>query len=84
MARRGVRRRGTVDDLLLDVGDESWLATTALADLDTDGVLETNSDELIGLAELPSSGDAGRGEVEEGTQPAVVHTVNELSYRPTE
>ena len=39
-----------LDELLLDVGDEAWLATTSLADLDGDGVLETNTDELTGLA----------------------------------
>ena len=36
---------------VLDVGDGDYLAAVALADFDADGTLETNADELAGLAD---------------------------------
>jgi len=40
-----------IDDLVVDVGDEDLLAAEALADFDADGTLETNAEELAGLAD---------------------------------
>ena len=71
---------GAIEELPLDVGDETWLATTALADLDADEVLETNLDELTGLLEAESVVLM----VEDGTEPALVHTVNGSPYLPAE
>ncbi len=65
-----------LDELLLDVGDEEWLTAEALADFDADGVLESNADELTGLV-----GQEVVVEVEEGTDPAVLHSVDTLAYR---
>ena len=39
-----------LDDTVLDVGDDEVLAATALADFDADGSVETNAEELAGLA----------------------------------
>ena len=64
-----------LDGAVLDVGDETWLATTALADLDADGATETNAEELTGLADTT----VVLG-VQDGTDPAAVHTVNGLAY----
>ncbi|WP_343908200.1 lytic transglycosylase domain-containing protein [Nocardioides aquiterrae] len=38
-------------ETVLDVGDEDYLAADALADFDADGTVETNADELAGLAD---------------------------------
>ncbi|MBI2244534.1 MAG: lytic transglycosylase domain-containing protein [Nocardioides sp.] len=40
-----------MDDTVLDVGDDDLLAATALADFDADGSVETNAEELAGLAD---------------------------------
>ncbi len=40
-----------LDDLVLDVGDDEVLAAAALADFDADGTIETNAEELAGLAD---------------------------------
>jgi hypothetical protein len=39
-----------VGDTVLDVGDADYLAAAALSDFDADGTVETNADELAGLA----------------------------------
>lgn len=39
-----------LDDTVLDVGDAEYLAAAALADFDADGTVESNADELAGLA----------------------------------
>ena len=65
----------TGDAVMLDVGDEEWLAEPALADHDADETLETNLEELTGLVDL---------EVvvllEEDTDPAVLHAINDEPY----
>ena len=63
-----------LDETLLDVGDTQWLAGPALSDLDGDGVLETNSSELTGLA--------GEEVTLKVADQAVVVRVNDLEYRP--
>ena len=67
-------------ETVLDVGDEDYLATEALADFDADGVLETNADELAGLADtevtvtVTVTDDA----------PAVLLAIGEDAYLPDE
>ncbi len=69
-----------VEDVLLDVGDETWLAEPSVADLDGNEILESNLVELTGLLDDESV----VVQVEEGTEPALVHTVNESAYLPAE
>ena len=71
-----VRDSVTEEDLVLDVGDETWLASPALADLDLDGVVETNIEELTGLVDQEVVVS-----VEESTGVPVVYAVNEVGYR---
>ena len=66
-----------VEPILLDVGTDEWLAAEALADLDADGSLTSNAEELTALLTLPVTLT-----VEEGTVPAVVHAVNGSAYLP--
>lgn len=83
----GVNAAGVAFDLELGLGDEEWLQAPALAnldgDVDADGneAVETNYAELVGLRDL---GAAVTVQVEEGTEPAVVHTINHLVYLPSE
>ncbi|NYD40904.1 lytic murein transglycosylase [Nocardioides panaciterrulae] len=65
-----------LDETALDVGDPAFLATPAGADLDGDGVVESNADELDGLSGTPVS-----VQVLPDTSPAVVLSVNGTSYR---
>jgi hypothetical protein len=64
-----------LDGVVLGLGDEATLAATALADHDTDGVLETNADEMAGLV-----GHEVALVVEGGTDPLVVRSVNGVGY----
>jgi hypothetical protein len=68
-----------VGDVPLDVGDDTWLATTAIADFDLDGTVETNADELTGLIDTEVVVD-----VTDGTDPVQLVTINDASYLPTE
>lgn len=65
-----------LDGTLLDVGDPAYLASPATADLDADGTVESNADELEGLL-----GTEATLQVVAGTSPAVVLTVNGAPYR---
>ena len=65
-----------VDDSLLDLGDRAYLASRATADLDADGTVESNADELDGLVGTPVS-----IQVLPDTSPALVVTVNGAAYR---
>lgn len=66
-----------LDQRLLDVGDETWLAAPALSDLDGDGTLGSNQDELSGLVDTPVVMT-----VLFGSSPSVVVAVNGLPYTP--
>ena len=68
----------TVGGTLIDAGDEALLAATALHDLDGDGTVESNLDELTGLVE---AGTEHTVEVSAGTEPAVIRVVDGLTYR---
>ncbi|WP_180934003.1 hypothetical protein [Nocardioides ungokensis] len=65
-------------DQVLDVGDVDFLAAPALADFDADGAVESNTDELTGLAGTTITVLASP----DPTRPAVVLTLNGTSYRP--
>jgi hypothetical protein len=62
---------------LLDVGDTDFLATPARSDFDADGVVESNTEELTGLAGTEVSVLAAPG-----TAPAVVVAINGADYCP--
>lgn len=68
----------TLGETPLDVGDETLLATTAQHDLDGDGTLESNMDELTGLVE---AGTEHTVEVLSSTGPALLWGVDGLAYR---
>jgi hypothetical protein len=71
-----------VGDTVLDVGDADWLATTALNDLDADGTVESNADELTGLVNVEVV--VGVAEDGENTDaPPLLYTVNGVDYRAT-
>ena len=61
-------------DTEVDFGDADRLAATALSDLDADGTVETNADELAGLT--------GTVITVEVTAAAVVQTVDGAAYLP--
>ena len=71
-----------IGETLLDVGDEILLAATAAHDLDGDGVLESNAEELSGLA-VTADGSAPEHTVEvlAGSEPAVLWSIDDLAYR---
>jgi hypothetical protein len=62
-------------DLLLAVGDPDFLAATSSSDFDADGVVESNAEELTGLA-----GTEVTVQVARDTAPAVVLTLNGVAY----
>ena len=64
-----------LDQLSLDVGDATFLAATSSADFDADGTVESNSDELTGLA-----GTEVTLLVASDTPPARVLSVNGVAY----
>lgn len=67
-----------LDGVVLDVGDAQQLAATALADLDGDGAVETNAEELTGLAGTSVTLEVDPGD---GTAAPVVLTINGSTYR---
>ncbi|KQW49293.1 hypothetical protein ASC77_11460 [Nocardioides sp. Root1257] len=62
-------------DTVLDLGDDARLATTATADLDADGAVESNRDEISGLV-----GTTVTLGVAADTAPARVVSVNGVAY----
>lgn len=66
-----------LDGQVLDVGDTDVLATAAASDLDGDGVVESATEELTGLA-----GTEVTVLVAPGTAPAVVEAINGAVYDP--
>jgi hypothetical protein len=65
-----------VGDVVLDLGDDAYLATQALSDFDSDGVVETNGEEIAGLV-----GAEVTLVVTEGTTPARVEKIDGAAYR---
>jgi hypothetical protein len=61
----------------LDVGDATFLAAAAVWDFDADGVVETNTEELTGLA-----GTEVTVLVMPGTAPAEVVAVSDHDWNP--
>lgn len=64
-----------LDELPLDVGDDDFLLTLAVADLDGDAQVESNNDELIGLVDTKVELDAAPD-----TAPALVLALNDMAY----
>ena len=64
-----------LDEVLLDVGDDVFLGGQASADLDADGVVESRSAELTGLA-----GTEVTVLATPDTAPAFVLAINDLAY----
>ena len=66
-----------LDEVPLDVGDTDFLATAASSDFDADGVVESNTEELTGLAGTDVAVLAAPD-----TAPAVVLAINGAAYAP--
>jgi hypothetical protein len=64
-----------VGDVVLDLGDGAYLAAAALADFDADGAVESNGEEISGLA-----GTEVSLEMAGGSTPARVVSVNGVPY----
>jgi len=64
-----------VGDVVLDLGDDAYLAAAALADFDADGAVESNGEEISGLA-----GTEVSLEMAGGSTPARVVSVNGVPY----
>jgi hypothetical protein len=70
----------TVGGTTVDVGPDSWLASTALSDFDGDGSVESNLDELTGLT--GSTVDVQVQPSAGGAAPVLIE-VNGAAYRDT-
>ncbi|WP_395695558.1 lytic transglycosylase domain-containing protein [Nocardioides sp.] len=67
-----------VDDTVVDLGDEDYLAATALADFDADGTTETNAEEVAGLLGTEVTVLATVPEADD--EVAQVLEINDLAY----
>ena len=68
---------------MVDVGDEDLLAAQALADFDADGTVETNADELAGLADTEVTVTLSVPDDGEDVAPVLL-AIGEDAYLPEE